>query len=70
MTGSEFKAKVINAGRNVWYRSKDIAGKAIEAGKNGVKWAIENPEKAAGAAAAGAAFFGGANKLVRSVDYL
>lgn len=68
MTGAELKAKTINAGRQIWYKTKDITVKAIEKGKNGVKWAIDNPQKAAGTMAAGAAFFGGANKLVRSVN--
>ena len=68
MTGSELKAKTINAGRRIWWKTKDIAGKAVDVGKNSVRWVMENPEKAAGAAAAGAAFFGGANKLMRSIN--
>ena len=68
MTGSDVKAKIINNGRKIWWKTKDIAERAVDAGKKSVRWALDNPEKAAGAAAAGAAFFGGANKLVRSVN--
>lgn len=68
MTGAELKAKTINAGRRVWNKTKDITDKAVRKGKEGIKWVVNNPEKAAGAMAAGAAFFGGANKLVRSVN--
>ena len=68
MTLAELKAKTINAGRQVWRKTKDITVKVVEKGKNGVKWVIDNPQKAAGAMAAGAAFFGGANKFVRSVN--
>lgn len=64
----DLKAKTVNAGRQVWYKAKDIAGKAVDAGRNGVRWVIENPDKAAAGAAAGAALLGGANKLVRSVN--
>lgn len=68
MTGSEIKARITNTGRRIWFKAKDITAQAVEKGKNGIKWVVENPEKAAGAAAAGAAFFGGANKLMRSVN--
>lgn len=68
MTAEEIKDKAVETGRQIWDKTKDIAGKAIQKGKEGVKWAIDNPQKAAGAMAAGAAFFGGANKLMRSVN--
>ena len=64
----DLKAKFVNASREAWYRAKNIAGRAAEAGRNGVRWVIENPDKAAAGAAAGAALLGGANKLVRSVN--
>ena len=64
----DLKAKAKSVGREAWYRAKDIAGKAVEKGKEGVRWVIENPDKAAAGAAAGAALLGGANKLVRSVN--
>ena len=67
MTGSEFKAKTINAGQQIWWRTKNFTRNAVDAGKKGIKWVIDNPEKATAGAAAGAAFFGGANKLVRSI---
>lgn len=65
---TDLKVRLLNAKDRIWYKSKDIAEKAIDKGRQGIKWVIENPEKAAGAAAAGAAFFGGANRLVRSVN--
>lgn len=68
MTGSEIKARITNAGRRIWFKTKDITAQAVKKGKNGIKWVIENPEKAAGAAAAGAALFGTANKFMRSVN--
>lgn len=68
MTGAELKAKTINAGKQIWNRAKDVTVKVVEKGKDGIKWVIDNPQKAAGAMAAGAAFFGGANKLMRSVN--
>ena len=68
MTGAELKAKAVNTGRQVWTKARDITVKVVEAGKNSIKWAIENPQKAAGGMAAAAAFFGGAHKLVRSVN--
>jgi hypothetical protein len=64
----DLKAKFVNVSREAMYRAKDIAGKAVDAGKNGIKWVIDNPDKAAAGAAAGAALFGGANKLMRSVN--
>lgn len=68
MTAKEIKDRTINAGRQIWEKTKDITVKAVEKGKDGVRWVIDNPQKAAGAMAAGAAFLGGANKLVRSVN--
>lgn len=65
---TDLKVRLLNAKDRIWYKSKDIAEKAIDKGRQGIKWVMENPEKAAGAAAAGAAFFGGANRLVRSVN--
>ena len=68
MTAKEIKDKAVDKGKQILEKANDITGKAVEKGKNGVKWVIDNPQKAAGAMAAGAAFFGGANKLVRSVN--
>lgn len=68
MTGAEFKAKIVNTGRMIWYKTKDTYVKAMNKGKNGVKWVLANPEKAAGTAAGAAALFSGANKLVRSIN--
>jgi len=68
MTAKEIKDKAVDKGKQILEKAKDITDKAVEKGKNGVKWVIDNPKKAAGAMAAGAAFFGGANKLVRSVN--
>lgn len=68
MTAKEIKDKAVCKGKQILDKTKDFAVKAVEKGKDGVKWVIDNPQKAAGAMAAGAAFFGGANKLVRSVN--
>lgn len=68
MTAKEIKDRAVCKGRQIWEKTKDITVKAAEKGKNGVKWVIDNPQKAAGVMAAGAAFFGGANKLIRSVN--
>ena len=68
MTAKEIKDKAVDKGKRILEKAKDITGKAVEKGKKGVKWVIDNPQKAAGAMAAGAAFFGGANKLMRSVN--
>lgn len=68
MTGAELKAKTINAGKQIWNRTKDVTVKVVEKGKDGIKWVIDNPQKAAGTAAAGVALLKGAEKLVRSVD--
>ena len=68
MTAKEIKDKAVKAGKQVWDKTKDVTVRAVKKGKEGVKWVVDNPQKAAGAMAAGAAFFGGANKLVRSVN--
>lgn len=65
---TDLKVRLLNAKDRIWYKTRDLTEKAIDKGRQGIKWVIENPEKAAGAAAAGAAFFGGANRLVRSVN--
>lgn len=68
MTAKEIKDKAVDKGKQILEKAKDITGKAVEKGKNGARWIIDNPQKAAGAMAAGAAFLGGANKLMRSVN--
>lgn len=68
MTVKEIKDKAVEIGKQIWDKTKDITGKAVEKGKDGVKWVMENPQKAAGAAAAGAAVLKGANKLMNSVN--
>ena len=68
MNAKEIKDKAVDKGKRILDKTKDIAIKASEKGKEGVKWVLDNPQKAAGAMAAGAAFFGGANKLMRSVN--
>lgn len=68
MSMAELKTKAVNAGRQILWKTKELTIKAVETGAKGVKWVLQNPEKAAAGAAAGAAFFGGANKLVRSVN--
>lgn len=68
MNAKEIKDKAVDKGKRILDKTKGIAIKAAEKGKEGVKWVLDNPQKAAGAMAAGAAFFGGANKLVRSVN--
>ena len=64
----ELKNKVQETGRNVLWKAKDLGRRAIDNGRSAIKWAIENPEKAAAIAGAGAALFGGANKLVRGIN--
>lgn len=60
--------KVKETGRKIVFKAKDIGQKAIISGKNAAKWAVENPEKAAAIAGAGAALTGGVNKVIRSVN--
>ena len=60
--------KVKETGRNVLVKTKDICRKAIGCGKDAVRWVIDNPEKAAAIAGAGAALAGGVNKVVRGVN--
>jgi len=62
------KDKVTETGRKVWWKAKDIGQRAIDSGKSAVKWAIDNPDKAAAIAGAGAALAGGANKVVKSIN--
>ena len=68
MTMADIKAKAVNSGRQILYKARNIKDRAVDAGRKGVKWVVDNPDKAAGAAAGAAALLGGANKLVRSVN--
>lgn len=63
----DFKMKVQETGRRILYKAKDIGRTVAEKSANGIKWVIENPEKAAALTAFGAAITGGANKVIRSV---
>lgn len=60
--------KVKETGRKVLYKAQDVCRGVIQSGKSVVKWAIENPEKAAAIAGTGAALAGGVNKVVRGVS--
>ena len=68
MTAKEIKDRAVEIGKQIWDKTRDITVKVVEKGKDGVKWVMENPQKAAGAAAAGAAVLKGANKLMNSVN--
>lgn len=68
MTGTELKYKVQDVCRKVTYKTKEIGSKAIDCGKNTIRWAIENPDKAAALAATTAAVTGGINKVARCVN--
>jgi len=49
-------------------RVKDGSKKFAAKVKDVLHWVMENPEKAAAVAGAGAALFGGANKVIRNVN--
>ena len=68
MKASMIKDKATETGRRILWKAKDVSERAAVCARNGIRWAMENPEKAAGAAAAGAALLGGANRLVRGVS--
>lgn len=68
MKGTELKEKMNEAGRKIIEKAKNVGNVVIEKGRNGVKWVIDNPDKAAALTAFGAAVTGGANKLIRSVN--
>lgn len=68
MTAKEIKDKAVDKGKQILSKAKDVAVQAVEKGKNGAKWVIENPQKAAGIAAATAAILKGADKCLRSFD--
>lgn len=68
MNGKELKYKIQETGRKVWWKTKDIGQKAMDCGRQTVKWAVQNPDKAAALAATTAAVTGGLNKVIRSVN--
>lgn len=67
MNGKEIGLKLKETGEKIWDKAKDIGSTAIEKGKDGIKWVIENPDKAAALTAFGAAAAGGASKVLRGI---
>ena len=64
----ELKDRVVNGGKRVFGKIKVVGEKVVNETKDGIKWIIENPEKAAAIAGTGAALIGGANKIIRSIN--
>lgn len=54
--------------RELKNRIVDGSKRFVAKAKDAVHWVMENPEKAAAVAGAGAALFGGANKVIRNVN--
>ena len=57
MNIQEMKDRIVDGSKRFVAKAKDV-----------VHWVMENPEKAAAVAGAGAALFGGANKVIRNVN--
>ena len=64
----ELKDRVVDGGKRVFGKIKVVGEKVVNETKDGIKWIIENPEKAAAIAGTGAALIGGANKIIRSIN--
>lgn len=64
----ETKNRIVDKSKRLVTKVKDVGGRALSKTKDVVHWVMENPEKAAAVAGAGAALFGGANKVIRNVN--
>ena len=64
----ELKDRVVDGGKRVFGKIKVVGEKVVNETKDGIRWAVENPEKAAAIAGTGAALIGGANKIIRSIN--
>lgn len=67
MDGIEVKMKVQETGRKILCKVRDFGRAVANKSMEGVKWVIENPEKAAALTAFGAAITGGASKVIKGV---
>lgn len=68
MKEKELMEKMKGAGENIVRKAKDVGRTAALKVQEGVKWVIENPEKAAALTAFGAAITGGASKVLRGIN--